>query len=108
MYSIKIRSFPDGKFVKSECCDSIGDVSVVTNQEDTKKFCNKPNRAKPHSYFILQVMNNHINEYILSQRGKLINNNIQNISPQQIRIFVNLHEYLTVKMNGQNTYKFLC
>ena len=59
-------------------------------------------------------MNNHMNEYILSStfhkevNELLVDNGIPIISPQQIRIFVNLHGYLTVKMNGQNTYKFLC
>ena len=59
-------------------------------------------------------MNKYLGEYALASafhkevNELLINNNIPIISPQQIRIFVNLHGYLTVKMNGQNTYKFLC
>ena len=59
-------------------------------------------------------MDNNKDKFTLTEKQKrevnslLIDNKIPIISPQQIRIFVNLHGYLTVKMNGQNTYKFLC
>ncbi len=90
---------PDGKFVKSNCCD-------INNN-------NIKNKKQP-SYYILSLMNKYKDQYILSSEfhnevNKTLNEvGIPHLSPQQIRIFVNLNGYSIVKMNGQNTYKFLC
>ncbi len=59
-------------------------------------------------------MDKYQGHYILSSEfhnevNKTLNENgITHLSPQQIRIFVNLNGYNIVKMNGQNTYKFIC
>ena len=59
-------------------------------------------------------MNKYMNQYALASAfhnevNKVLNDNgIPHLSPQQIRIFVNLNGYSIVKMNGQNTYKFMC
>ena len=54
-----------------------------------------------NEYILASVFHNEVNQ-------ALTDNSIPIISPQQIRIFVNLNGYSIVKMNGQNTYKFLC
>ena len=82
-------------------------VKTVNTNEDKKKY----NRSKPPSYFILLLVDRYKGKYILpSEFHKqvnhiLVDNGIPHLSPQQIRIFVNLHGYSIVKMNG---YKFLC
>ncbi len=99
---------PDGKFVKSDCCDP------VTNPNKIKLNKLKNSKNNPPSYYILSLMNHHMGSYILSSQFHkevnklLVDNGIPHISPQQIRIFVNLNGFHIVKMNGQNTYKFLC
>lgn len=92
----------DGKFVKSDCCNkSNGSQNIIKKKE-------------PPSYYINMLINKYKNEYVLAsvfhnEVNQVLNNNdIPIISPQQIRIFVNLNGYSIVKMNGQNTYKFLC
>ena len=93
---------PDGTFVKSVCCDkSVGSQNIIGKKE-------------PPSYYINMLISKYKNEYVLASvfhnevNQALTDNGIPIISPQQIRIFVNLNGYSIVKMNGQNTYKFLC
>ena len=94
---------PDGKFVKSNCCDTDNDTSN-----------NKNNKVKAPSYYILSLMDKYKHNYVLASEfhnevNKVLNEvGIPHLSPQQIRIFVNLNGYSIVKMNGQNTYKFIC
>ncbi len=93
---------PDGKFVKSNCCDTNNDSN------------NNNEKAKAPSYYILSLMDKYKHNYVLASEfhnevNKVLNEvGIPHLSPQQIRIFVNLNGYSIVKMNGQNTYKFLC
>jgi len=104
---------PDGKFVKSDCCVPVTNTNNITKKNNKDRKTNK-NISKPPSYYILTLMNKHMGSYILSSEFHkevnklLVNNGIPHISPQQIRIFVNLNGFHIVKMNGQNTYKFLC
>ncbi len=89
---------PDGKFVKTKCC---------TNNKIN-------NNKKQPSYYILSLMDKYKHNYVLASEfhnevNKTLNEvGIPHLSPQQIRIFVNINGYSIVKMNGQNTYKFLC
>lgn len=93
---------PDGKFVKSECCNRNGNSEIKTNKK------------QPPGYYINLLIDKYQGQYILSSEfHNEVNKNLNDvgipiISPQQIRIFVNLNGYNIVKMNGQNTYKFLC
>lgn len=98
---------PDGKFVKSECCDMTSNKPSVNEKVET-------NKIEPPSYYITSLMNKYKGQYVLASEfhnevNKILNEvGIPHLSPQQIRIFVNLNGYSIVKMNGQNTYKFLC
>ncbi len=93
----------DGKFVKTNCCDTNNKINTDTIE-----------RVKAPSYYILSLMDKYQGHYILSSEfhnevNKTLNEvGIPHLSPQQIRIFVNLNGYSIVKMNGQNTYKFIC
>ena len=94
----------DGKFVKTKCCDTNNDTSNNKNNE----------KVKAPSYYILSLMDKYKHNYVLASEfhnevNKTLNEvGIPHLSPQQIRIFVNLNGYSIVKMNGQNTYKFIC
>ena len=93
---------PDGKFVKSNCCDTNNKINTDNDL------------VKAPSYYILSLMDKYKHNYVLASEfhnevNKTLNEvGIPHLSPQQIRIFVNLNGYSIVKMNGQNTYKFIC
>ena len=95
----------DGRFIDTQCCDISDNSDGIETKIEYKK---------PPSYYITLLMNKYKGEYALSSafheevNQGLKDNKIPIISPQQIRIFVNLHGFLTVKMNGLNTYKFIC
>ncbi len=101
---------PDGKFVNTNCCETNQEV----NQDESNLNKKDYNRSKPPSYFILLLVDRYKGKYALASEFHkqvnhiLVDNGIPHLSPQQIRIFVNLHGYSIVKMNGLNTYKFLC
>ena len=57
---------PDGKFVKSDCCDTDTQIKPEDNQEVVKSNQKECERKNPPSYYITLIMNKYMNEYILS------------------------------------------
>ncbi len=96
---------PDGKFVKTNCCDTNNEINTINDLQT--------NKTQPPSYYILSLIDKYKHNYVLASEfhnevNKTLNEvGIPHLSPQQIRIFVNLNGYSIVKMNGQNTYKFI-